>query len=373
MGMGRNIPGRSALIFLGLLSLLNGQESFVPLISSVESPLFLFTSEEKQEVLVLEEEELLQEYIASYSSNWGRGYLERVLEESHIFRYNIGFQLWEAGIPQDLLSLPVIESGWDPYSLSSSGALGIWQFMNNSIPSSFVQNRWVEDRKGFIQSTEAAISKFNFNLDKTNQDWLLALAGYNCGINHIIRSQNENASLTYWDMRSTDLLPDQTIQYIPRLLAVNHILSRKVRFGLEIDWQRSPYWISLPLSEVHFMPALSDGLEMPLEVLQRANGELNDWLTPENYHIKVPHDRLRLLLDYLEEQSKGLIEPSLETDTFNEIFDAGPPVHRIHILEEGETLWQLSQIYSVTLDELEERNPHLNADTLQPGTLLFIP
>lgn len=372
MGMGRYLSRRSALGILLFLSavLLIGQESFVPKISQVEFVPILF-SDEKEQFFPLPSVPIVEETLERYRTNWARNYLSGIHERSILLRYTVSFPLWEAGLPQELMNLPVIESAWDPRSLSSSGAYGVWQFMENSIPSSFVQDRWRDDRGDIYLSTGAAISKFRFNLEQTEGDWLLALAGYNSGINHITRSLQQASGSDYWALRSEGFLPEQTEEYIPRFLVVNYMLNHKVQNGIPLSWKKSPYWIPLPMEGTLFIPALAEKLDMELEDLLQGNGALKDWLIPLRnppYMLKIPSDRIAR---YSTEKS-GVIPVTDPADSNNNL-DKGVQSHLTYLVKEGDTLWKIATEQHCSPEELQVRNGISDPRELLPGTLLYLP
>lgn len=372
MGMGRNLSGRSSLGVLLFLAAFNlcGQESFVPRFSSVEKADILF-SDNRQIFFPLPENKIVNDTLLRYQTNWAREYLSQISKRSNLLRYTISYQLWDAKIPQELMNLPVIESGWDPRSLSSSGAFGIWQFMTNSIPSSFVLDRWRDDRGDIYLSTEAAISKFNFNLDKTEGDWLLALAGYNCGINLITRSLEKSSGSDYWALRDEGFLPKQTEEYIPRFLVVNYLLNHKVTYQIPLSWEKSPYWLAFPAERTLFLPALAETLEMDLEDLLRGNGELKDWLIPleeNSYTIKIPSDRIELFSN----RDRGVIPKTFEADSITNQ-DEALQSHRLYLVQEGDTLWKIAAEQHCSPEELQVRNGITDPRELLPGMLLYLP
>jgi len=366
--MGRNIPWRSTLVLLFLFSSLNAQENFLSVRrSDYDSDVsYLFTSKFKAESFPLEEEELMEPYLMDYSSNWGKSYLSGLTDRSVPFRYILSYRLWEAGLPLDLIYLPLIESAWNPRSISSSGAQGLWQFMENSIPEDFVIDRWRDDRRDIFLSTEAAISKLQYNLNRVDQDWLLALAGYNCGINHISRSLELVDQPEYWVLREKELIPEQTRDYIPRFLAANNILHRKVQYGIERNWEKSPLWQSVPLEDNIFLPVLAQDLNLPTETLFLINAELNEWVTPPEdplYRVKVPYSaeitRERLISE----------EPFTDNEWNG---DALQPLLNLYNVQEGDSLWDIAASYSCTVGQILEING-LESPEIHPGMLLFLP
>jgi len=135
-------------------------------------------------------------------------------------------------IPTELALLPVIESSYDPSGTSSAAAAGLWQF----IPSTgriygLNQSSSYDGRRDVIESTRAA---YDFLTALHNQfgSWELALAAYNAGPGRVQKAIDANAAqglpTDYWSLR----LPTETMNYVPRFLAVADIVSKPEQYGV---------------------------------------------------------------------------------------------------------------------------------------------
>lgn len=366
--MGRNLPWRSSLVLLFIYSSLAAQDNFLSAdYGEMHTEVsFLFTHKFKAESFPLEEEELMKPYLQNYTSNWGKTYLSSLTDRSVPFRYTLSYSIWKSDLPVDLIYLPLIESAWNPRSISASGAQGLWQFMENSIPEFFVLDRWRDDRRDIFLSTEAAVAKIQYNLNRVNQNWLLALAGYNCGINLISRNLELVDRPTYWGLRNENLIPEQTRDYIPRFLAVNHILHRKVQYGLELNWEKSPVWRQVPLEANIFLPALAQELNIQRETLFLINAELNEWVSPPDdpfYRLKVPNT------------AEITLERLISEKPFTDNILSGnvpQPVLTLYEVQEGDSLWDIAENFSCTVGKIKELNG-LESSEIHPGMLLFLP
>ena len=154
------------------------------------------------------EQEDLQKYLKEFQSNFGIQWLTNTLEAGAPYRPYIRQKLEEAGLPMALEYLPVIESEYKTTAKSRSGALGMWQFMENSIDGLLMKNDWVDERLDPWKSTDAAIKKLQDNYNWF-QDWFLALAAYNAGPSHIIDARRlarkYGADANRWDDTETFL------------------------------------------------------------------------------------------------------------------------------------------------------------------------
>lgn len=367
--MGRNILGRSSLVLLWIIPFsLFSQELFLSLNEGIQyrESSYLFTDKYKAEDFPMDHLDIVNEYLIEFNSNWGKKYLYSLEIRSRLFRYTLSYKIYDAQLPLDLINLPLIESAWNPRSQSVSGAQGLWQFMLNSTPEYFVIDRWRDDRRDIFLSTDAAVSKMQYNLDRVKGNWLLALAGYNCGINLISRSLTEVEEQSYWALREENFLPAQTEAYIPRFLVVNHLLHRKVQYGIDLNWKKSPYLVEIPLDSNIFLPAMAEELNIEFDELYQLNAELNEWISPpadSTYRLKLPYSgRIG---------SENLISAIPLTD--NKLSDSNlTPVITLYEVEEGDSLWSIAEFFSCSIAQIMEINGLENSE-IHPGMLLFLP
>jgi len=162
-------------------------------------------------------------------------YIERVQSRAEPFLYSIVKQLEKQNMPGELALLPVIESAFQPHVVSPAHAAGIWQF----IPATgrhygLKQSHSYDGRRDIYASTHAAIKYLKKLHNDFNGDWLLAVAGYNCGEGAVARAiQRNNARGLPTDFWSLDL-PQETRTYVPRLLAVAKLFSESEQYGFSL-------------------------------------------------------------------------------------------------------------------------------------------
>ncbi|WP_435978637.1 LysM peptidoglycan-binding domain-containing protein [Psychrobacter sp. DM4] len=159
-------------------------------------------------------------------------YLNRLTARSSRYLYHTVREAERRNIPTELALLPIIESSYDPGATSSAAAAGMWQF----IPSTgriygLNQSSTYDGRRDVIESTRAA---YDFLTALYNQfgSWELALASYNAGPGRIQKAIDANAAqglpTDYWSLR----LPTETMNYVPRFLAVAEIVSKPEQYGV---------------------------------------------------------------------------------------------------------------------------------------------
>lgn len=145
-------------------------------------------------------------------------------------------RLEERNMPLELALLPVIESAYNPFALSRSNAAGLWQF----IPATgqhfnLRQTNFYDGRRDITASTNAALTYLERLHDMFNGDWMLALAAYNAGEGTVSRAIERNEKLglptDYWNLP----LPQETQDYVPKLLALSQIVMAPDSYGISLN------------------------------------------------------------------------------------------------------------------------------------------
>jgi len=301
------------------------------------------------------EQPLTQHYIAQYSSPGGIAYLNSVLERGSIYMPFILEEIGKRNMPAELAFLPVIESSFVITARSRSGAVGLWQFMMNSISPYMRVNEIVDERRDFLKSTIGALQKLDENY-KALGSWELALAAYNSGLGSVSRSIQKTGISDYWELSSRRELKNETIHYVPKLFATAYILSQPRRFGIE-NWQQAQQWAAIPLRRQVSLDILAAEAGIDRELLRRLNAELLYGISPTDsgYRLKVPAVQLEQINTVLEREDLKLIR------------------YHYHVVKNGDTLWSMSRHYGTSLDIIEQHNPGVKNRYLKIGETLIIP
>ena len=175
-------------------------------------------------------------------------YFRRMTERSQLYLFHIVEEVERRKLPSEIALLPMIESAFNPQAYSRSKASGIWQF----IPSTgkhfgLDQNWWYDGRRNVLAATNAALDYLE-KLHTRFGSWELALAAYNCGEGNVARAIAANQARGL----PTDLLnlrlPDETRHYVPKLLAVKHIIADPEAFGLTLnDVPNKPFFAAVEI------------------------------------------------------------------------------------------------------------------------------
>ena len=168
--------------------------------------------------------------------NWFAGnpdYLQRSFERAELYLYHIVTEIEARGMPLELALLPVVESAFEPYAYSPARASGLWQFVpGTGSRFGLKQNWWYDGRRDVVESTRAALDYLQYLHDEFNGDWLLAIAGYNCGEAAVARAIQINIAagrpVDFWNLK----LPAETRAYVPKLLAMKRLVQNPETYGL---------------------------------------------------------------------------------------------------------------------------------------------
>ena len=150
-----------------------------------------------------------------------KAYLEMAREE---FR--------NAGVPEDLVWLALVESVWNPQALSPAAAGGIWQFIPSTATDyGLTVQSGNDERADPLKQTRVAAAYLH-DLHTIFGDWALAMAAYNSGEPRVMSAIVKNGGADFWDLYNNQLLPKETCNYVPKILAAIKIASQAESYGL---------------------------------------------------------------------------------------------------------------------------------------------
>jgi membrane-bound lytic murein transglycosylase D len=179
---------------------------------------------------------MINDYVAgyiNYFSNAGRDVFERSVIRSGRYRDMIVGIFREEGLPQDLIYLAQAESGFHPLALSRARARGMWQFMSSrGMGYGLHRSWWVDDRQDPEKSTKAAARHLK-DLYNEFGDWYLAMAAYNSGPGNVQQAVHRTGYVDFWELYRRDVLPKETKNYVPIILAMTIMSKNPAQYGLD--------------------------------------------------------------------------------------------------------------------------------------------
>ena len=301
------------------------------------------------------EQPLTRHYIERYTSPTGILWLNTVINNGSIYFPFIRDEITKRNLPPELVYLPFIESGFIGTARSSSGAVGLWQFMLNSIPPGMKVNELLDERRDFRKSTVAALQKLEENF-RSLGDWSLALAAYNAGLGGVNRAVQRAGVRDYWVLCTKRELRTETIHYVPKLLAVSYILSRPREFGIDY-WPQTIEWTVVKPARQASLDLIASETGTDRNLLHRLNQELLHGITPadSDYELKVPLAQAPMISRILEREDIKLL------------------LYYRYQVKYGDTLSELSRHYGVSLNLIEQHNPGILRRYLKIGETIIIP
>ena len=290
-----------------------------------------------------------------------RDFFMESYKRSGMYRGEIVKALKEAGLPEELSWLPLIESGFKVRALSRSRALGLWQFIpSTGYKFGLKRSAWIDERLDPEKSTDAAIAYLN-ELHQMFGDWATVLAAYNCGegsVARVISMQKNDYLDNFWDFY--ERLPRETARYYPRFLAVLAIIRDPAQYGFTLGEPDQPISHETVTIErpVH-LKTIADTLDVDLEDLTILNPELRRSATPDApYALKVPSGKGDILMAALDRMPKWS-PPKVE--------------YVVHRVRRGETLSLIALRYRTSPRRIMEANNLRRGNYLRVGQRLKIP
>jgi membrane-bound lytic murein transglycosylase D len=277
------------------------------------------------------------------------------------YRPSIVKALHEAGLPEELSWLPLIESGFKVRALSRARALGLWQFIaSTGYKFGLKRDRWIDERMDPEKSTLAAIAYLK-ELHRIFGDWTTVLAAYNCGERRVlnrIKSQKINYLDNFWDIY--EMLPRETAFYVPRFLAVLHIVNDPEAHGFilpPVDPAIETEAVTIN-KQVH-LKTIAKRLDIDYALLKDINAELRHDCTPKDPHaLKVPAGKGEMLLAKLDDIP---------------VWQPPVPAYVVHRVRPGESLSVIAARYKTSVRSIMAMNGLRRSHYLRVGWKLRIP
>jgi len=297
----------------------------------------------------------------NYFSNRGRGTLERALARSGRYEDMIRRTLKEEGVPQDLIYLAQAESGFHPLAVSRAGARGMWQFMGSRARGYGLERSWwVDDRQDPEKATHAAARHLK-DLYNEFGDWYLAMAAYNSGPGTVQEAVKRTGYVDFWELYQRNVLPKETRNYVPIILAVTIMAKNPDQYGLSDVVKEKP----VPYDTVKIDYPID--LRLVAECVDASASDLQD-LNPSLLRMTTPKD-----------QSFELHLPAGSAEKFQNAVALIPADKRVwwryHKAQDGETLASIARTYHTTPTSIAEANDldEYTLSKLAPETRLIIP
>ena len=265
--------------------------------------------------------------------------------------------LEEYDLPEELIVVSMIESGFDPKAVSKAKAVGLWQFMYSTGKQYGLKRNWyIDERQDPVKSTRAA-AKYFVDLYDEFEDWYLVLAAYNTGPGRLNRALSLHETSDYWQLYS---LPKDTKNYIPYYLSSAIILKNPEKYGFKIPKVSPLKFDIVTIEKSADLSVIAKSADTKVSTIKKLNPELRQPATPSNgpYVLNIPLGK---------------------KDSFYEKFNKIPDDEKFavqnveHRVKKGENLISIASKYRVLVADLQTINNISNKDFLSIGQRLKIP
>ena len=292
-------------------------------------------------------------------------HLYNVLESAMEYRLFVRKSVQDKKLPEILEYLPVVESNYKTSAKSKSGAIGMWQFMANSVYPFLILDDFVDERLDPWKSTEAALKKLTENYNYFN-DWLIAIAAYNCGVGAMNKILRKAEKKDFWYLVDKKLLPQQTADYVPKLIAIADLAINSEYYQINLPNHNEEYEMLINekngnfdyiiVEKAYSLKQLASEMRMDYETLKKLNPSFVRGMT---YPVKKSEIRLPLGMKKSAE------------DAIAKLIPIDFPFK--YTVEKGDSLWSISRKYKVSIQSICDLNDIRENDILRIGKILYIP
>lgn len=303
----------------------------------------------------------VEELLDYYTTGSGQRSFQLWLERSGRYLPLMQQIFAEAGLPQDLAMLALVESGFTSNAHSWANAVGYWQFIESTGRMYGLENDWWRDERRDVEKATRAAAQYLSDLHRIfDGDWCLAVAAYNAGPGKMRNAIRHHGTRDFWQLAQGSYLRAETKRYIPKLMAAIIISKEPERFGFtELNYAAPLAFDTVTLSHPTDLEVVAELTGADYASLKQLNPELKRWCSPPgegHYVLRVP--------------------PGV-AHGFAERYAAIPPQERIryrrHELKAGESLALLAQRYNIRVNDIIDLNRIKDPRRLQIGQNLILP
>lgn len=304
------------------------------------------------------------EYFLYYFQTSGKASFSRWLSRSSRYIPMMKDILKREGMPEDLVYVAMIESGFHLHARSWANAVGPWQFISGTGRRYSLRiDQWIDERKDPVKATTAAALYLKELYGMFNGDWYLAAAGYNAGENKILRAIDKYNTKDFWEISRGSYLKRETKEYVPKLLAAAIIAKEPARYGFsDIAYLPPIEFDTVAIPSRTDLDLVAKLAGTTYDTIRDLNPELRHWCTPPNY----PDYQLKL-----PKGTKQLFEQEFTKVPEDKRYTEKVLYTRYHVRKK-ESLKNIARRFGTTPETLSELNG-LNKKSRIAGKSLIVP
>ena len=348
----------------------NTKDTIVP-VTAAPLPAYLSVFKQRldsiQKEVPLDYNEFVQNYIDIYTRHKDEMSHVLGLAKYYFPIYEKAFK--EAGIPQEIKYLSIVESKLDPMAVSRVGATGPWQFMPATAKLyGLAMDGFVDDRRDPVKASYAAAAYLKDAYMEFG-DWLLAIASYNCGKSNVERAIAKAGALDFWSIRQ--YLPKETRGYVPAYIAISYVMNYADKHSIfPVTWATGLKTDTVLVDRLVALANVSKALSVDVVELGLLNPAYKKQVI--NGTVAAP---------------RRMVIPQGSPDTYAALYDVlnsdqplpadAPAVAKVtdqpqfHKIKRGETLAAIADRYNVEVQDLKDWN-NLRSNKATPGKKLWL-
>lgn len=314
--------------------------------------------------IALDRNEHVDKWI-NYFQGRGRSYMETYLQRSGRYLPMMKNVLRENGLPEELVYIALIESGFSPRAHSKANAVGYWQFIRGTGKRFGLQiDTFTDERRDPVLSTRAAAEYFKA-LHNLLGSWHLAMASYNVGENRVKRAVAKYYTKDFWTLlKKRRALPAETRNYVPKFIAATLIAKDPAKYGFtDIEYQDPLSYDTVALQSPISISKLASNLNVDAEELKLLNPKFRTDFVPiargNETVVRIPVGRA----------SDALAALSMSTTSQPKVMMADYFYYRIR---RGDTLSTIARKHKTTVSRIRRLNDLSNRTLLRVGRTLKV-
>jgi len=232
----------------------------------------------------------------------------------------------DENLPEELVYVAMIESGFDSGAVSRSKAAGHWQFMPDTARQYGLRSDWwIDERKDYIKSTHAAAQHFR-DLHSRFGSWPLVLAAYNAGASKVLRAMQKTGSEDFWDLKESAYLRRETKVYVSKFMAASLIARDPAAYGFRVPDVEPLRYDEVVIREVMDLRTVAYCTDSTYERIKSLNPEINGKSTPPDdnrYLLKIPKGKKKIFLARIDAIRKAEIRISWDEEVYISLLNQG--------------------------------------------------
>jgi len=307
--------------------------------------------------LPLQENDAVLGYVHYFSTDRGHKVLVGGLRRSGRYRPLVQRILDDEGVPEELIYLAQVESGFLPRARSNKKAVGMWQFVQfRGRQYGLMQGPGTDDRLDPEKATRAAAHHLH-DLYAMFGDWYLAMAAYNCGPGCVQRAVERTGYADFWELRRLNVLPRETANYVPLIVALTIMSKNPKDYDLNnLEFDQPVEYETMDMETPTSLALVAEAADRPVSEIQDLNPALLKVTAPAGYQLRVPKGTLPTIMMALD-----LVPANHRADW------------RVHRVMAGETLADIAHRYATSVAALASANQRPAAQAPEPGDLVVVP